>query len=142
MQKNTNDTIVVISCGARKRPGIHPAKALYTGAYFRACLGWALSVAKPADIYILSAKYGLLALDDRIASYDVHIGQQNAIAFNAIYQQVVDRGLADKKCIAVGGRDYTGICKRIWKDCITPLEGKGRQGNQLRWLKYNRGKIA
>ena len=132
--------IIIIPCGAKKRNGTYPAKELYTGVYFRACLKWALSIIEPENIYILSAKYGILALNDIIATYDIRMGEYNSIKLADIYKQVIDKNLINKKCIAIGGKNYTNICKQIWQDCITPLAGKGGLGHQISWLNNNQGK--
>lgn len=133
------DTIIIIPCGARKQSGSHLAQHLYTGPYFKACLHWALSNAEPANIFILSAKYGLLALDDCIETYEMRMGNPGSIQLKEVRQQAYDRDLIQKHCIAIGGRSYTGLCKQIWINCETPLEGKGGQGKQIHWLKYNHG---
>lgn len=62
--------IVLISCVKSKLD--HPAKArdLYISDLFRSSLAYAQSL-KPDKIFILSAKYGLLELDDQIKPYEL-----------------------------------------------------------------------
>lgn len=60
--------VAVIGCGKTKLGGTHPARALYTGPLFRAALAHA---ERTADrVWIASARYGLLDLDQVIDSYD------------------------------------------------------------------------
>jgi hypothetical protein len=54
--------VVLISCVSQKLPHTAPAKDLYVSALFRFCLRYAQTF-KPDGIFILSAKYGLVALD-------------------------------------------------------------------------------
>lgn len=61
--------IVLISCGKEKRCCKSKSQDLYKGALFRKSLQYARSLG-PDAIYILSAKYGLLRLDDEIEPYD------------------------------------------------------------------------
>ena len=61
----------LVSCGMRKRPGVHRADELYTGRLFNCALGYSLE--HDDETYILSALHGLLRLHDRVAAYDVSL---------------------------------------------------------------------
>ena len=61
--------VVLVTCGAKKNPGTHPAKDLYVGPYFRACMEYAESL-KPDQIFILSAKHHLLRPNAKVDWYD------------------------------------------------------------------------
>ena len=67
-------TIVLISCASRKRT--HKAKAgeMYVSRLFGLSLDYAKSL-NADEIFILSAKYGLLHLDDEIEPYDITLKQ-------------------------------------------------------------------
>jgi hypothetical protein len=71
---------VVIPCGAEKLEGTHAARDLYTSANFRATLAAAEAMValEGGNVLILSAFYGLLELDEEVASYDVKLGTGNA----------------------------------------------------------------
>ena len=56
-------------CGSRKLDHRAPAADLYTGSYHRACRKTADAL-RPDRLLILSARYGLLDLDDIIEPYD------------------------------------------------------------------------
>jgi len=54
--------VVLISCVSKKLPHAAPAKELYMSALFQFCLRFARTL-KPDNIFILSAKYGLVNLE-------------------------------------------------------------------------------
>lgn len=115
------------------------AYALYLGSYYRACLYYALSLVGREQIFILSAKYGLLALRDVVEPYDLKMGQKGSVTAQQISEQAVLRGVFDEKVICLGGRAYIDVMRQVWKDCVVPLEGVGGIGKQMRWLKQHRG---
>lgn len=43
----TTQPLVIIPCGGKKADGPRPARDLYIGSYFRACLATALAVVLP-----------------------------------------------------------------------------------------------
>ena len=58
----------LVGCSATKRPGTHPARELYIGAFFRRALPIAEKTCDEA--WILSARYGLVALDHELPAYN------------------------------------------------------------------------
>lgn len=68
--------IVLISCVSKKRSYKARAEDLYISPLFRLNLRYA-KTKKPDDIFILSAKYGLLKLDEEIEPYNVTLNQMN-----------------------------------------------------------------
>lgn len=69
----TARVVALVGCGARKLDHRAPAGALYTGSLFVATMRHAVKVAAPGDVWILSAKYGLVAPDTEIDPYDVKL---------------------------------------------------------------------
>jgi cytoplasmic iron level regulating protein YaaA (DUF328/UPF0246 family) len=63
-------TIVLVSCVSRKRDKKSKARELYFGPLFENSMAYAQSLGAD-EIYILSALYGLLRLEDEISPYDV-----------------------------------------------------------------------
>jgi cytoplasmic iron level regulating protein YaaA (DUF328/UPF0246 family) len=61
--------VVVIPCSGPKLPYPAPARDIYAGLFFRKAL--ALADRCDADLYIFSAKYGLLHPDTVIAPYEL-----------------------------------------------------------------------
>jgi hypothetical protein len=134
--------IVVIPCGKAKRDTPCAAGVMYTGGYHRACMAYARSIAPPENVYILSAKYGLLALADTIAPYELTLGQPGAVTATTVREQAAARGLLDADAVAVAGSRYAALCRDVWPACRTPLAGVGGLGYQQRWLAQHRGVAA
>lgn len=70
--------ICLVGCGRAKLDRPAPASELYTGPLFTDALGYAqdqLELGRFDAIRILSAKHGLLRLDQVIEPYDVWLGQ-------------------------------------------------------------------
>lgn len=127
--------LVVIPCGGRKRTERSPAGELYTGPYFLACLRWALARTYRHRVLILSAKHGLVGLEEELDPYDVRMGDRGCVTEREVLAQASARGLLFEQVVALGGRGYTSVCRTVWPDCETPLDGVGGIGKQLKWLK-------
>ncbi len=69
--------IVLISCVSKKRPVKSKARDLYISPLFKKNLEYALKL-KPDQIFILSAKYGLVSLDEEIEPYDLTLNTMSA----------------------------------------------------------------
>lgn len=126
--------VVVIGCGARKAPGPAVAEALYTGPYFRACLSAALSLTTRDRVLVLSARHGLLRLDDGpIAPHDLRMGDPGAVTASEVSAQARALGLAGEAVVALCGARYAAVVAQVWPRTRTPLAGLGigRQLHQL-----------
>ena len=62
-------SVSFISCVKEKRKGKYKAKDLYISDFFKKSLKYCLNTHD--KVYILSAKYGLLDLEDMIEDYDM-----------------------------------------------------------------------
>ncbi|OWL95522.1 hypothetical protein B7435_29990 [Mycolicibacterium peregrinum] len=73
--------LVVIPCAARKLDRAHHVRKLYDSDHFRLAVRAAEVRAAElgAQALLLSAKHGLLTLDDYIDPYDVTMGQSGAV---------------------------------------------------------------
>ncbi len=69
--------VVLISCVKKKFTHKTKARDLYVSDLFKKNLNYALKLA-PDEIFILSAKYGLVALDDEIEPYDLTLKTMSA----------------------------------------------------------------
>lgn len=69
--------IILISCVSKKRTRKSKAKDLYISALFKKNLQYAWQQ-KPDQIFILSAKYGLVTLDEEIEPYDLTLKRMPA----------------------------------------------------------------
>lgn len=129
-----SDRLVIIGCGAAKLPAPAPAAELYTGQHFRLCLATALTLAPRNRVGILSAWYGLLALDEVIAPYDLTIGQPGAIGVERLAEQAADRQLTSWPVVALCSRRYADLLRAVWSDVTAPLAGLG--------IGYQRAELA
>ena len=130
--------VVLVGCGARKAAGPAVAADLYTGPYFRACLLAALALAPRDRIFVLSARHGLLGLDDGpIAPYELTLGQPGAVDAAVIRAQAAARQIADAPVVALCGARYAALARRVWATVGTPLAGLGigRQRHVLALLR-------
>lgn len=82
--------IVLISCVSKKRTYKSPAKDLYISPLFEKNLKFAYQQ-KPDAIFILSAKYGLLALDEAVEPYDQTLNTMSVSQVRAWAKDVLQR---------------------------------------------------
>lgn len=123
--------IFLVACGKEKVQHSIEARRMYTGSYFKACLRYAES--QPNDgIYILSAMYGIVDLDEIIMPYDVLIGDSNSILHSDVINQAANKGLIHENVIVLGGKKYVNFAKKIWQNVSSPLEGGLL--SQISWL--------
>jgi len=67
----------LISCVSKKLDRKAKARELYVSPLFRLNLKYALSL-RPDKIFILSAKYGLIGLNDEIEPYDITLNKMRS----------------------------------------------------------------
>lgn len=108
-----NDLTVIIQCGKRKQIGMHNAIDLYNGAYFSALRKYALSITSMQNIYIHSAKHGIIKSMKQIRTYDC-IMRNKQYTMDTLAGQVLQYDLKDKQVLFIGGSAY-------WKDIIKVL---------------------
>jgi hypothetical protein len=130
--------IVLVSCVKSKLN--HPAKAkdLYTSTLFHSNLEYA-HLLKPDAIYILSAKFGLLDLDQIISPYEMTLNTMTVIEKKAWSKRVLDSlfqktDLKSDLFIFLAGMNYRKYLLPELKHYEVPLQGLSF-GEQLRELK-------
>ena len=102
--------IVLISCVSQKLDKKSKAKDLYVSTLFKKNMAYA-KMLDPDKIYILSAKYGLLALDDEIEPYNVTLNTMKVAEKKAWAQKVLSQlekveSIEDTKFIFLAGNNY------------------------------------
>ena len=118
--------VVLIGCGARKAAMPQRPAALYTGPYFQSCLRAALATAPREQVLVLSARHGLLGLDDGpIDPYELTLGQPGAVTAAQLRAQAVSHGIADAAVVALCGARYAALAAQVWTQVATPLAGLG-----------------
>ena len=130
--------IVLISCVKTKLD--HPAKAedLYISDLFVKNLAYAKKL-KPDYIFILSAKYGLVKLNDRIAPYEKTLNQMPVHERRVWASGVVSElrkyaDLEQDEFIILAGEKYREFILPYMRNYKIPFEGLSF-GNQLKALK-------
>jgi len=131
-------TIVLISCVSKKLPHKAKARDLYTSPLFRMNLKYAQQFS-PQQIFILSAKYGLLQLDEEIEPYDVTLNEMSAPerrrwADKVVSQLQVHCDLEKDHFVILAGKKYRQYLLPHLKSYEVPLAGL-RIGKQLEFLK-------
>lgn len=135
----------LVGCAKNKATSRLPARDLYQGKLFRLALDYSLKVAD--ETYILSARHGLVELDEEISPYDLRIEQLRIAELGTWARQVVhrlDAKLPDLEVAVLGlaGRGYLDpiavpLAEMGWA-LLEPLKGLG-VGARLSWLKRELG---
>ena len=131
--------IAFISCVKEKRIGKYKAKHLYTSDFFRKSFGYCSS--KYDKVYILSAKYGLLELEEEIENYEMTLNdfskvekvEWSVMVYNQMENKIDD---SDDLFFYVGNNYREHLLPMLSNNCFVPLEGKGI-GEQLQYFKNN-----
>lgn len=91
--KNTRADYVFIPCGAAKGPVATTVAEMYQGSMFKDALATARQMFDDDRIYVVSAEYGILRLDDVIEPYDKKLGDPGSVDSITISRQLRDEGL-------------------------------------------------
>lgn len=137
--------IILISCSQEKGDARTRARDLYTSPLFRKSLQWAESQ-KPDAIYIVSALYGLVRLEESISPYNFKITdlrkaerwQWAGRVRSHLTAQVVGgrRVSAGDRITILAGKDYVYPLREWLPNLHAPLAGL-QVGERLRWLNLN-----
>ena len=120
-----------IACSKRKKSSPCRAKEFYQGELFKKSLYYCLSH-QFDNTFILSAKYGLVALDQVLEPYDLTLKNLSKRERWGWSQKVK---LQLHECGIVGEFwFFTGVFYREFFDGVFPLEGL-TLGYQLKWFK-------
>lgn len=129
--------IVCLSCVKSKRIHSCSAEDMYISPLFQKMLSYAKSL-NPEKIFILSAKYGLLALHDIIEPYEktlknMAISERKAWAQDVLESLRKETDLKSDKFIFLAGMPYRENLVEHIKKYDVPMEGMPF-GRQLKWL--------
>ena len=129
--------IVLISCANKKKDEPAPAQDLYTSSLFKKNLQYA-KLMKPDNIFILSAKLGLLPLNKEIAPYDKSLNdmkkQQKQTWAEKVINDLKNKADLDKdRFIILAGKDYRKFIEPYLNNYEAPLKNKPI-GRQLEYL--------
>lgn len=129
--------IVLISCASKKRSQKSKARDLYVSQLFKLNLRYAEQLA-PDQIFILSAKYGLVAPDEELEPYDLTLNTMPASEVKdwaaQILQQLSERtDLQQDQFVFLAGAKYRKYLVPHIAHVEVPFEGL-TIGRQLRRL--------
>jgi hypothetical protein len=130
--------IVLIACAGEKLPNKARAEELYTSTLFALSMKYAKSL-KPHAIFILSAKYGLTALDREIEPYELILKKMKRSQVENWAEIVLDQlrsrcNLKNDEFVILAGEKYRKYLVPHMGQVEIPLRGM-RIGEQLKWLK-------
>lgn len=140
--------IVLISCVSKKRSQKSIASDLYISALFKKNLQYAKHL-QPDKIFILSAKYGLVELDEEIEPYDQTLNTMSSLSVRQWAKKVLAQlnkktNIREDQFIFLAGARYRKYLIPQLRNIKVPLEGL-RIGEQLKRLseegrKFNESK--
>lgn len=130
--------IVPISCVSKKLSQGAKAKDLYVSELFKRNLKYAKKL-KPDDIFILSAKHGLLSLEQEIEPYEQTLNNMPAHEVKQWANQILEEirnkySIDDTTFVFLAGEKYRKYLLPHLTDVQIPLKGLGI-GKQLQKLK-------
>ena len=130
--------VVLISCVSKKLTSRARAKELYTSTLFKFNLQYARKL-NPDSICILSAKYGLLGLNDEVEPYDVMLNKMPANERKSWANNVVEQlkryfDPTQDHFIILAGERYRQYLLPHLSSYEIPLKGLPI-GKQLQYLK-------
>jgi hypothetical protein len=97
----------------------------------------ALTIAPAENIFVLSAKYGLVRLQDRLKPYDLKMGAGGGVDIRTVRRQAKRLGITTQKVIALGGSRYVGLIRELWPSAEAPLGGKGGLFQQIAYSGFH-----
>jgi len=129
--------VVLISCVSEKLHHKSQAQDLYISPLFKKNLQYAKSL-NPDKIFILSAKYELLGINDEIEPYDKTLNKMrsNEIkewANNVLNQLGEKTDLENDEFVFLAGNNYRKFLLSHIKHYNIPMQGLSI-GKQLQWL--------
>jgi hypothetical protein len=132
--------IILIPCVSKKLNQKSKAECLYISPLFKKNLQYAKSL-HPDKIYILSAKHGLLKIDEEVEPYEKTLNKMNIDEIKKWSESVLDQlrkvsNLYDDKFIFLTGDNYRKFLLPHIKNYEIPMKGLSI-GKQLKWLTEN-----
>jgi len=129
--------VVLISCVSKKLHHKSKVRDLYVSPLFKKNLRYAKSL-NAEDIFVLSAEYGLLRLDEEIEPYDKTLNKMRSAEIKEWASSVLNQlenlvDLENDEFIFLAGNNYRKFLLPHIKHYEIPMEGLGI-GKQFQWL--------
>jgi len=139
-----SNTVFLISCTKSKQSFSCTAEEMYKpSALYSSALKYALNHVedKHKQIFILSAKYGLLKLSDQISPYDLTLKNMSQNECNDWGQHVFRQlqqtfDMNNTNFVFLAGMSYTDPLRKYLPHYSEPLKGMP-QGIRMQWLQEN-----
>lgn len=131
--------IILISCVSKKKDFKTKARNLYDSPLFKGALAYAEKLS-PDSIYILSALYGVVGLEESIEPYNKTLNSMGVKDKRAWAKQVISQlekkgvDLKKDKVIFLAGNEYRKYLVDSIENYEVPMEGLPI-GKQLQFLK-------
>lgn len=131
--------IVFISCTKKKQDHPCPAKKMYSASqWFKLAYSYAESL-NPNEIFILSAKYGLLHTNDRIEPYEKTLvsekDRQIRMWSKMVAEQIKKEGInRNQTAIFLCGKNYRKYIQNLFIRTHAPCSHLGI-GQQMQFFK-------
>lgn len=122
--------IVFIGCGATKMKNACKARKMYVGNYVQLCLAYAQTFTTQDNIYILSAKYGVLPLEKVIEPYNKTLNNMNIQEKqdwkNMVIKQLEEMNISkDTEVVFICGTNYYTLLEDYFTNYKLPLPKQG-----------------
>lgn len=136
--------IAIVGCTKSKKNIPCKAEEMYSpSTLFKLEMEYIKSNIKPDDIYILSAKYGLIEKSTLIEPYNEYLKDKSKDAKRQWNENVLKQIKAafhagDSIYFLCGKEYYKKLITPLNQEgyiCVIPLQGKGGMGYQMQWLK-------
>ena len=143
---------LVISCGGKKQTDDHPAYEMYTKGLWQMFRSASPSIPNlDYDVWVLSAKYGLIPYNKIISPYDKIIVsdskrklEPNERRASDVAKQIENQWKGKKEVLFVGGKNYVEALEKagfkvhqLTKLSDFPgkstMEGSGKQRSAIKW---------
>ncbi|MGW1290813.1 DUF6884 domain-containing protein [Streptomyces sp. NPDC002586] len=126
----------VIPCSAAKLDvAAAPAGEMYIGSYHVAARRAALAcVSDASELVVLSAKFGLVRLDDRILHYDMKAGRKGTVTGKVLRRQAHLMALSGATVTVLAGKAYAQLAREVWPGLHHPVAGARGIGDHLAYF--------
>lgn len=124
--------VFIIPCGSKKQDKACQAQEMYLGGYFKANLEFAKK--QTPHVYILSAKYGFLRLEQIIEPYNLHMAN-STLSNEMLRQQASMLGILNETPFVLGGENYINKCAQIFPQIRRVMPKGLGMGKQISFLR-------
>jgi cytoplasmic iron level regulating protein YaaA (DUF328/UPF0246 family) len=129
----------LIACVSKKASNRQTAEKLYLSDLFKKELRYAREIIQPDDIFILSAKHGLVKLSEELDPYDLTLNtmlskERKAWAEKVLADLKREADFKRDQFVFLAGNKYRQYLLPVLKQYEIPMMGL-KIGEQLGWLK-------